>query len=176
MQNCTRRSIKPDLTGKSQKLFFPILTWYLTSQLACGVDSHWPRAGNNGESQSSERPLLPTKWGCLLPRAETANLWPGNNSFRGRVSIWKVTSALMASLRSWAKIKEENKLLFKPLELKLCHMQLTAFLTDLAERGPNVFPASARCSDWEVVATVVGVTVRNKAHEIRVLLFLCLPF
>lgn len=46
-------------------------------------------------------------------------------------------------------------------------MQLPAFLTTLADQGPNFYLASACCAYQKMVAGVIGVTVRNNACEIK---------
>lgn len=59
------------------------------------------------------------------------------------------------------------KFLFKPLQLKFCYVLLRAVLTDLTDQGPTFCLASACCTCQKMVATVIGVTVRNNACEIK---------
>lgn len=46
-------------------------------------------------------------------------------------------------------------------------MQLPAFLTTLADQGPNFYLASACCAYRKMVAAVTGITVRNNACKIK---------
>lgn len=57
--------------------------------------------------------------------------------------------------------------LFKPLQLKFCYVLLGAFLIDLADQAPTFYLASACCTCQKMVATVIGVTVRNNVCEIK---------